>query len=109
MEKLGTKSSGIAMYYNKQSENEDELKLKVLQRREQQETMGMYGTSACWNGVNWPDKKDEEGIQAGKVLEYPEDGEQTLIWCPGKVLNVVKRDDKVIKADIKWDRNFIRE
>ena len=109
MGKLGTKSSGIEIYYAKQSEHEDELKLKVLREREKQEQMGVYDSAEYLNEVNWPDKKLKKGYKLEMLFEYPEEGETKLIWCPGIVLKVVKRDDKVIKAEIKWDSDFIGE
>ena len=50
-----------------------------------------------------------KGFKIEKLFEYPEEGELKLIWCPGTVLKVIKRDDKLIKADIEWDPEFIGE
>ena len=41
------------------------------------------------------------------LFVYPKEGEDKLIWCPGIVLKVNKRDEVQIKADIKWDTAFI--
>ena len=77
--------------------------------REKQEQMGVYDSEEYLNEVNWPDKKLKKGYKLEMLFEYPEEGETKLIWCPGIVLKVVKRDDKVIKAEIKWDSDFIGE
>ena len=41
------------------------------------------------------------------LFVYPKEGEDKLIWCPGIVLKVNKRDEVQIKADIKWGTAFI--
>ena len=51
----------------------------------------------------------KKGYKIEKLFEYPEEGELKLIWCPGIVSKVIKKDDKLIKADIEWDPELIGE
>jgi hypothetical protein len=104
---LGTKSSGVELYYKKQEESSNELKLKALREREQEELMGVYDQSEYMNEVNWPGTKLKKGYKIEKLFVYQEEGEEKLIWCPGIVLKVNKKDEVQIKADIKWDTAFI--
>ena len=105
--KLGTTSSDFQNCYIKQAELEDELRLQTLKQREQEELMGVYDQAEYLNEVCWPENKLTEGFKIKKLFEYPEEGELKLIWCPGTVLKVIKRDDKLIKSDIEWDPEFI--
>ncbi len=41
------------------------------------------------------------------MFDYHELGEQKLIWCRGTVDKVVKRNDKEIKAVVKWNKDDI--
>mgnify|MGYP006922977555 FL=1 len=109
MATLGTTSSDVQNYYNKQAESEDELRLQTLKQREQEELMGVYDQAEYLNEISWPENKMKKGYKIEKLFEYPEEGELKLIWCPGTVLKVIKRDDKLIKADIEWDPEFIGE
>ena len=39
---------------------------------------------------------------------YPEAPEESrFMWCCGVVQRVKRRDEKMILADVKWDRGFI--
>ena len=98
---LGTKSSGVELYYKKQEESSNELKLKVLREREQEELMGVYDQSEYMNEVNWPGTKLKKGYKIEKLFVYQEEGEDKLIWCQGIILEVNNRDEGQIKADIK--------
>ena len=41
-------------------------------------------------------------------FSYPdEDEENRYMWCCGIVTRVKKREDKIIKVDIKWEDSFI--
>ena len=41
-------------------------------------------------------------------FSYPDEVEENrFMWCFGVVERVKKRDDKVIKVDIKWDEQFV--
>ena len=108
MATLGTASSDVQNYYNKQDESEEELRLQTLKQREQEELMGVYDQAEYLQEVSWPENM-KKGYNIEKLFEYPEEGELKLIWCPGKVLKVIKKDDKLIKADIEWDPEFIGE
>ena len=107
MLQLGTKLSGVELFYKKQAESEDKLKLKRLRQREQEELMGVYDQSEYLNEVNLPETKLKKGYKIEKLFVYQEEGEEKLIWCPGIVLKVNKKDEVQIKADIKWDTAFI--
>ena len=109
MAKLGITSSDVENYYKKQDETEDELRLQTLKQREQEELMGVYDQAEYLNEVSWPEKKLKKGYKIEKLFEYPEEGELKLIWCPCIVSKVIKKDDKLIKADIEWDPEFIGE
>ena len=107
MEKLGTTSSDVQNYYKKQAESEDELRLQTLKQREQKELMRVYDQAEYLNEVSWPENKLTKGFKIEKLFEYPEESELKLIWCPGIVLKVNKKDEVQIKIDIKWDIAFI--
>ena len=101
MLQLGTNLSGVELYYKKQAESEDELKLKTLRQREQEELMGVYDQSEYLNEVNWPETTLKKGYKIEKLFVYQEEGEDKLIWCLGIVLKVNNRDEEHIKANIK--------
>ena len=107
MAKLGTTSSDVQNYYKKQAESEDELRLQTLRQRKQEELMGVYDQAKYLNEVTWPENKLTKGFKIEKLFEYPEESELKLIWCI--VSKVIKKDDKLIKADIEWDPEFIGE
>ena len=107
MLQLGTKLSGVELFYKKQAESEDKLKLKRLRQREQEELMGVYDQSEYLNEVNLPETKLKKGYKIEKLFVYQEEGEDKLIWCPGIILKVNNRDEGQIKADIKWNASFI--
>jgi len=59
------------------------------------------------NEVNWPDKGLRRGYMLEKLFIYPKDEEDKLIWVPGKVTDVLSRNDEKIVASIKWDKDMI--
>ena len=109
MAKLGTTSSDVQNYYKNQAESEDELRLQTLRQREQEELMGVYNQAEYLNEVSRPENKVTKGFKIEKLFEYREESELKLIWCPGIVSKVIKKYDKLIKADIEWDPEFIGE
>ena len=109
MAKLGTTSNDVQNYYKKQAESEDELRLQTLKQREQEELMGVYDQAEYLNEVSCPENELTKGFKVEKLFEYPEEGELVLIWCPGIVSKVIKKDDNLITADIEWDPDFIEQ
>mmetsp|Transcript_1128 Transcript_1128/g.1980 ORF Transcript_1128/g.1980 Transcript_1128/m.1980 type:complete len:93 (+) Transcript_1128:600-878(+) len=83
--------------------------LETLKEREREEVMGIGDLLGLeyMNAVSWTDRKLKNGYNIEKLFVYPEDGEDKLIWCPGEVIKVKKRDDKKVIALIKWDKNYI--
>ena len=60
------------------------------------------------NEVNWPEKKLKQGYHIEMCFLYPdEDEENRYMWCCGIVTRSKRRDDKMIKVDIKWEESFI--
>ena len=60
------------------------------------------------NEVNWPEKKLKQGYHIEMCFSYPdEDEENRYMWCCGIVTRVNRREDKMIKVDIKWEESFI--
>ena len=59
-------------FTKKQAEWEDELKLKTLREREQEEQMRVYDQSNYLNEVNWPETKLKKGYNIEKLFVYRE-------------------------------------
>ena len=60
------------------------------------------------NEVNWSEKKLKQGYHIEMCFSYPnEDEENRYMGCCGIVMTVKRRDDKMIKVDIKWEESFI--
>ena len=60
------------------------------------------------NEVNWPEKKPKQGYHIEMCFLYPdEDEENRYMWCCGIFTRVKRRDDKMIKVDIKREEYFI--
>ena len=60
------------------------------------------------NEVNWPEKKLKQGYHIEMCFSYPDkDEENRYMWRCGVVTRVERRDDKMIKVDIKWEEYFI--
>ena len=60
------------------------------------------------NGVNWPEKKMKQGYHIEMCFSYPdEDEENRYMWCCGIDTRFKRRDDEMIKVDIKWEESFI--
>ena len=56
------------------------------------------------NEVNWPEKKMKKGYKIEICFSYPDEVEENrFMLCCGFVQRVKKRDDRMIKVDIKWD------
>ena len=105
---LGTLSSDVAEYYTTQAKNDNELRMNALRQREKEELMGIWDGAEYMNEVNWPEKKLKNGYKIEMCFSYPyEDEENRFMWCCGVVERVKKRDDKVIKADIRWSEEFV--
>ena len=70
--------------------------------------MGIWDGAEYMNEVNWPEKKLKQGYHIEMCLLYPdEDEENRYMWCCGIVTRVKRRDDKMIKLDIKQEELFI--
>ena len=70
--------------------------------------MGIWDGAEYMNEVNWPEKKLKQGYHIEMCFSYPdEDEENRYMWCCGIVTIVKRRDDKMIKVDIKWEEYFI--
>ena len=60
------------------------------------------------NEVNWPENKLKQGYHIEMCFSYPdEDEENRYMWCCGIFTRVKRRDDKMIKVDIKWEESSI--
>ena len=60
------------------------------------------------NEFNWPEKKLKQGYHIEMCFSYPdEDEEKKYMWCCGIVMRVKRRDENMIKVDIKWEESFI--
>ena len=70
--------------------------------------MGIWDGSEYTNEINWTEKKLKQGYHIEMCLLYPdEDQENRYTWCCGIFTRVKRRDDKMIKVDIKWEESFI--
>ena len=83
--------------------------LQALKDREREELMGVGDQCEYMNEVNWPDKGLRWGYKLEKLFIYPEDEEDKLIWVPGRVTEVLSRNDEKIVASVKWDKDMIGE
>ena len=105
---LGTLSLDVANYYTEQTKSENELRLKALREREKEVLMGIWDGAEYMNEVNWPEKSLKTGYKIEMCFSYPDAEEESrIMWCCGDVTRVKKRDDKVIKVNIKWDKEFV--
>ena len=58
--------------------------------------------------VNCLEKKLKQGYHIEMCFSYPdEDEENRYMRCCGIVMTVKRRDDKMIKVDIKWEESLI--
>ena len=70
--------------------------------------MGIWYGTEYMNEVNWPEKKLKQGYHIEMCFSYPDkDEENRYMWCCGIVARVKRRDDMMIKVDIKWEESFI--
>ena len=53
---LGTLTGDFDEYYSEQAKNDNQLRLKALGERENEELMGKWDKAEYMNEVNWPDK-----------------------------------------------------
>ena len=70
--------------------------------------MGIQDGAEYMNEVNWPEKKMKHGYHIDMCFSYPdEDEENRYMWCCGIVTRFKRRDDKMIKVDIKLGESCI--
>ena len=70
--------------------------------------MCLWDASEYINEVNCPEKKLKQGYHIEMCFLYPdEDEENRYMWCCGIVIRVKRRDDKMIKVDIKLGESCI--
>ena len=70
--------------------------------------MGIWDGAEYMNQVYWPEKKLKQGYHIEMCFSYShEDEENRYMWCCGIVTRVKRRDDKMIKVDIKWEESLI--
>ena len=70
--------------------------------------MGIWDGAEYMNEFNWPEKKLKQGYHIEMCFSYPDqDEENRYMWCCGIFTRVKRRDDKMIKVDIKWEESFI--
>ena len=70
--------------------------------------MGIWYGAEYINEFNWPEKILKQGYHIEMCFLYPdEDEENRYMWCCGIVTRVKRRDDKIIKVDIKREESFI--
>ena len=53
---LGTLMGDVDEYYSEQAKYDNQLRLKALGERENEELMGKWDKAEYMNKVNWPDK-----------------------------------------------------
>ena len=69
--------------------------------------MGKWDGAEYMNEVNWLEKLNK-GYKIEMCFLYLDEVEENrFMWCCGVVERLKKRDDKVIKLDIKWDEQFV--
>ena len=56
---LGPLTGDVDEYYSEQAKNDNQLRLKALRERENEELVGKWDRSEYMNKVNWPEKKIE--------------------------------------------------
>ena len=70
--------------------------------------MGIWDGAEYMNKVNWSEKELKQGYHIEMSFPYPdEDKEKRYMWCCGIVTRVKRRDDKMIKVDIKGEELLI--
>ena len=105
---LGLLTSDVADYYSTQTKNDNKLRLNTWREREKELLMGIWDGSEYTNEVKWPEKTLKEGYKIEMCFSYPEAAKENMsMWCCGIIHRVKSRNDKVIKADIKWDKEFV--
>jgi Fe-S-cluster-containing hydrogenase component 2 len=40
------------------------------------------------------------------MFRYEEDGEELMVWCPGVILKVLKKDKDGAQVVVKWDQCY---
>ena len=78
-----------------------------MRQREQEELIGLYDQAEYLNEVSWPENKLTKGFKIEKLFEYPEESELKLIWCPGIVLKVIKKDNKLIRRTLDGTQSLL--
>ena len=69
---------------------------------------GIWDGAEYMNEVYWPQKKLKQGHHIEMCFSYPDEHEENrYMWCCEIVTRVKRRDDKMIKVDIKWEESFI--
>ena len=105
---LGTLASDVSNYYTEQAATDNKLRLKSFIEQEKDTHTGIWDEEEYMNEFNWTEKKLKQGYHIEMCFSYPdEDEENRYMWCCGIVTRVKRRDDKMIKVDIKWEESFI--
>ena len=70
--------------------------------------MGIWDGEEYTNEFNFPVKKMKQGYHIEMRFLYPdEDEENSYMRCCRIVTRFNRRDNKMIKVDIKWEESFI--
>ena len=105
---MGALASDVSNYYTEQAATDNKLRLKALRKKEKETQRGIWDGAEYMNEVNWPENKFKQGYHIEICFSYPdEDEENSYMWCCGIVTRFKKRDNKMIKVDIKWEESFI--
>jgi hypothetical protein len=58
---------------------------------------------------NWPEHNLKSQFKIEKLFRYEEDGDEMMVWCPGVIIKVLKKDKDGTKVVVKWDQQYIHE
>ena len=107
---FGTESSDMKHYYEEQEKLIKDMKDETMKERKRKEDTGYYGQFVYMKEYLWPDEKVLiKGYQLQMMFKVEDDRETD--WRRGTVTKIIKREEKLVKAEIKWNKidNMVRE
>ena len=69
-------TGGVDEYYSEQAKNYNQLRLKSLGERENDELMGKWDRAEYMNEVKCPEKKLKKGYKIEMFFSYPDEVEE---------------------------------
>ena len=96
-------------YYTTQAKNDNKLRMNTPRQEEKEELMGIWDRTEYMNKVNWPEKKLKNRYKIEMFFCIRMRMRMRRTDLCGVVVSPreLKRDNKVIKADIRWSEESV--